>query len=300
MSSESWHPPGSAPTSIQGPRAGGATQRLVGLLARLQSKSPRVHARITQLAGFPLASSAAQAGGKGKRKTSLYSEMQQWEHPTPLPLPPASSAASPGRAAWGPPGCDALPGNFYLAGSRCGSDLRGHLAGLAKIGHSSESAKGPPCLTSSLLPRGSVRHLTPPPTPSKEDPTSSCQNVWSGGARAGAVGALKPRALSLSRGCRESQGSGSHLPAKAGLRSSSSARGVSVLQPAPTPANSPAPRVSKAADPRRWRTRLLRLRVPGSACWCETLEPKVDKVDPDPKVFFPSCPTVRGLGPLPA
>lgn len=62
------------------------------------------------------------------------------------------------------------------------------------------------------------------------------------------MGALKPRALSLSRGCRESQGSGSHLPAKAGLRSSSSARGVSVLQPAPTPANSPAPRVSKAAD----------------------------------------------------
>lgn len=89
---------------------------------------------------------------------------------------------------------------------------------------------------------------TPSPTPSEEDPTSGCQDVWSEGARAGALGTPGREPCPLAVDAEETKGSGSYLPAKARLRSSSSAPGVSVLQPARTPANSPTPRVRKATD----------------------------------------------------
>ena len=125
MSSESWHPPGCALTSIQGPRAGGATQRLVGRFARLQSKSPRVHARITQLTGFPLVSSPAQMrGGKNERETSCAPRCSSGD---PLPRypcpPPALSCSLRGR-----------PGVSRAAGCGLRRAPRELLPGRAQVG----------------------------------------------------------------------------------------------------------------------------------------------------------------------
>lgn len=87
VSSASWHPSGCAPTSIQGPRAGGATQRLAGRLASLQSKSPRVHARITQLAGFPLVPPQLRQGGKRGKERENLPVLREAAVRTPSPLP---------------------------------------------------------------------------------------------------------------------------------------------------------------------------------------------------------------------
>lgn len=104
-----------APTSIQGPRAWGATQRLVGRFARLQSKSARAHARITQLDGSRLVSSPSSERENQKKKNLPLLGDGAEGTPSPPSSPRASSASQRGTAAWGLPGCGPLPGNFCLA-----------------------------------------------------------------------------------------------------------------------------------------------------------------------------------------
>lgn len=103
-----------APTSIQGPRAWGATQRLVGRFARLQSKSARAHARITQLDGLRLVSSpSSDRENQNKKNLPPLGDGAEGT-PSPPSSPPASSTSQRGTA-WGLPGCGRLPGNFCLA-----------------------------------------------------------------------------------------------------------------------------------------------------------------------------------------
>lgn len=194
VSSESWHPPGCAPTSIQGPRAGGATQRLVGRLARLQSKSPRVHARITQLAGFPLPSSSDQVGGKGKEKKPPCAARGCRGDPFPAALAPRQLclvARGAVGAAWlrrAPR--ELLPGRAQVRRGqrRRLPDRAGQKPTLlgARRGTPTPISTPIPTPTPLLHSRFSVR-----PPPWEKDPTSGCQDLGSGGARAGAGGARR-------------------------------------------------------------------------------------------------------------
>lgn len=144
MSSESWHPPGCAPTSIQGPRAGGATQRLAGRLACLRSKSPRVHARIAQLAGFPLVPSQLRQGdGKERGNLPVLRDAATGD-PFPAASVPrqlclaARRAAGAARLLRAPR--ELLPGRAQvrLSQHRCQSDRAGQSR------RSLEPAEGPP------------------------------------------------------------------------------------------------------------------------------------------------------------
>lgn len=82
-------------------------------LCRLQSTSRRAHVRITQRAGFPLASS------------QLRPEKRKEEN---LPPPGDAAVGTPFRRPRprpAVPGCGALPGNFCPASLRCGGAGRG-------------------------------------------------------------------------------------------------------------------------------------------------------------------------------
>lgn len=111
-------------------------------LCCLQSKSPRAHARITQLAGFPLASSPPQTG-KTERKTSFLPRRGKGN-----PLPAALA-----------------PGQLCLAAARSQGTFARPCSGAAErdAGRASRRLKllaagrGTPRRTSFLLSRGSVR-----------------------------------------------------------------------------------------------------------------------------------------------